>query len=140
MSKTLDNTNTKSTTSKNVQKPKAVKKGDSNPKPTHSMVRMNFLYQAAALLTKSKKANPGLATYYADNLLNVGKKSVTRVSPGLKKVICTRCHCPLVAGKTAKVRARSKVKVADGRGRLDMVGRQCGATKSSFDANKLAKN
>lgn len=122
---------------KNNRKVQLSKAESTIAKGNHSMIRINYLYQAALLQSGQNRA---LATFYGDTLLAVGKKSVSRISPGIKNTICVRCHCPLVVGRSSKVKLRSRSKTGDGKRRMDMTCEECGAKKAFLLENKKAKS
>ncbi|XP_058062490.1 ribonuclease P protein subunit p21 [Anopheles bellator] len=62
--------------------------------------RMNFLYQAATLMSTS---NPQLAAYYGKLTKSVGKKAVLRMEPAIKRTLCVRCGVHLNPGFTADI-------------------------------------
>ncbi|CAG8483953.1 10467_t:CDS:2 [Ambispora gerdemannii] len=93
--------------------------------------RMNFLYQAAALMTtttfvqestdhntkdekstakrnKSYQNIGSLGRFYLNTMRNIGKKQVLRIEPSVKRNICKRCDSLLVPGFTSRARVKSR--------------------------------
>ncbi|XP_055634974.1 uncharacterized protein LOC129774921 [Toxorhynchites rutilus septentrionalis] len=60
--------------------------------------RMNFLYQAAALMAESV---PVLSGTYGKLMKSVGKKAVLRIEPAIKRTLCVRCGVVLSPTSTA---------------------------------------
>ena len=102
----------------------------------HSMKRINFLYLAANL---TSGLNPALSAFYGDTLLNTAKKSVSRLSPAVKRTICPRCHTPLVAGLTSEVNLKSGKRAGDGKTRMEITCGKCEKKKSFLVKNKVKK-
>lgn len=71
--------------------------------------RMNYVYQLmnVSMMLKSD-AGRLLSSNYGKLLLSIGKKSLTRMEPEIKRNICKGCHVLLVPGETASVRVHKK--------------------------------
>ncbi|XP_055913159.1 uncharacterized protein LOC129946834 [Eupeodes corollae] len=67
-----------------------------------SFSRMNFLYQASMLMA-GKSAT--LSAYYGNLCKTIGKKSVLRIDPNIKRSLCKKCHMALKPGVTAEISA-----------------------------------
>ncbi|KAI8391638.1 RNAse P Rpr2/Rpp21/SNM1 subunit domain-containing protein [Radiomyces spectabilis] len=82
--------------------------------------RMNFLYQASALMaatTAQTQQEPrskwndnrtrslnGLGRYYNSTMRKMARRLVIRLDPHVKRSICKRCDTMLLPGKTSAVR------------------------------------
>ncbi|PKC60239.1 Rpr2-domain-containing protein [Rhizophagus irregularis] len=66
--------------------------------------RMNFLYQAATLMTTITS----LGRFYINTMKTIGTKQVLRIDPSIKRTICKRCETILLPGVTSKVRIKCK--------------------------------
>ncbi|XP_049287288.1 ribonuclease P protein subunit p21 [Anopheles funestus] len=62
--------------------------------------RMNFLYQAAALMSH---INPQLSASYGRLTKAIGKKAVLRMEPAIKRTLCVRCGVLLNPASTADI-------------------------------------
>uniref|UniRef100_A0AAG5CNK4 Uncharacterized protein n=1 Tax=Anopheles atroparvus TaxID=41427 RepID=A0AAG5CNK4_ANOAO len=62
--------------------------------------RMNYLYQAAMLMSDK---SPHLSAYYGKLTKSIGKKSVLRMEPAIKRTLCVRCGVLLNPGYTANI-------------------------------------
>ncbi|XP_055846497.1 uncharacterized protein LOC129912311 [Episyrphus balteatus] len=67
-----------------------------------SFSRMNFLYQASMLMAGKSDT---LSAYYGNLCKSIGKKSVLRIDPNIKRSLCKKCHMALKPGVTADVSA-----------------------------------
>ncbi|XP_014232345.1 ribonuclease P protein subunit p21 [Trichogramma pretiosum] len=67
--------------------------------------RMNYLYQAGVLASSK---NSVVAAYCGSSMKACAKKAVLRIDHNIKRTICQVCNCPLVPGKTSKVRLKKK--------------------------------
>lgn len=65
-----------------------------------SFSRMNFLYQASMLMAGKSDT---LSAYYGNLCKTIGKKSVLRIDPNIKRTLCKRCHMALKPGITAEI-------------------------------------
>ncbi|KAL1936507.1 hypothetical protein VTP01DRAFT_641 [Rhizomucor pusillus] len=97
--------------------------------------RMNFLHQAAVLMTtivehnsndsqrqpsRSKHVWQGdpkgslapLGRYYNNTMKKISRKLVSRVDPSIKRSVCKRCDTTLIPGRTASVRITSRPQTA----------------------------
>ncbi|CAG8460857.1 14549_t:CDS:2 [Ambispora leptoticha] len=73
--------------------------------------RMNFLYQAAALMTTTtfvQESTRSLGRFYVNTMRNISKKQVLRIVPSIKRNICKRCDSLLVPGLTSRARVKSR--------------------------------
>uniref|UniRef100_A0A182T9B8 Uncharacterized protein n=1 Tax=Anopheles maculatus TaxID=74869 RepID=A0A182T9B8_9DIPT len=61
---------------------------------------MNFLYQAAALMSET---NPQLSATYGKLAKSIGKKAVLRMEPAIKRTLCVRCGVLLNPATTADI-------------------------------------
>ncbi|XP_065365175.1 ribonuclease P protein subunit p21 [Calliphora vicina] len=66
--------------------------------------RMNFLYQASLLMAGK---NNTLSSYYGELCKNVGKKSVLRIDPTVKRDFCKRCSLAQKPGLTSELSVKS---------------------------------
>ncbi|KAG9284045.1 hypothetical protein G9A89_022819 [Geosiphon pyriformis] len=112
--------------------------------------RMNFLYQAAALMTttilpeqnnqinsKNKSGSESnnqfaspqniapLGRFYINTMKNIGKKQVLRMDPSIKRTLCNRCETLLVPGFTSRIRVKSRKQK-----HLEVMCTECLSTKS----------
>jgi len=115
-------------------------------KAPEAMARMSYLYQAANLIKKSGPKNNTsdlsaaksafarrvLSTNLTHLMVRIGRKSVTRGSPEVKRSICKGCHTVLVPGDTAKVDVRSR----RGGKKAEIRCEHCGTVKA-FPMNKI---
>ncbi|XP_059222738.1 uncharacterized protein LOC131996800 [Stomoxys calcitrans] len=65
--------------------------------------RMNFLYQASILMAGK---NDCLASYYGELCKNIGKKSVLRMEPSIKRTLCKRCSLAQQPSITSEILVR----------------------------------
>ncbi|XP_035900073.1 ribonuclease P protein subunit p21 [Anopheles stephensi] len=65
-----------------------------------SYERMNFLYQAAALMSET---HPQLSATYGRLAKSIGKKAVLRMEPAIKRTLCVRCGVLLNPAITADI-------------------------------------
>ncbi|XP_052891920.1 ribonuclease P protein subunit p21 [Anopheles moucheti] len=65
-----------------------------------TLERMNFLYQAATLMSQT---NPQLSASYGKLAKSIGKKAVIRMEPAIKRTLCVRCGVLLNPATTADV-------------------------------------
>lgn len=74
-----------------------------------SFERMNYIYQLmnSSLLCKNNVGD-ALSSTYGKLLLSMGKKSLIRMEPEIKRTICKGCNILLVPGETATVRLHKK--------------------------------
>ncbi|ORX45259.1 Rpr2-domain-containing protein [Hesseltinella vesiculosa] len=117
----------------------AKKKAPQGPGPQQLQIyqRMNFLYQAATLMSSLARPIPPtstsppkkhikqkcsktdikwqasqdlhpLARYYNTNMKKIGRRLVIRVDPHIKRSICKRCDTPLLPVTTSTTRSKSK--------------------------------
>ncbi|ORY91816.1 RNAse P Rpr2/Rpp21/SNM1 subunit domain-domain-containing protein [Syncephalastrum racemosum] len=102
---------------------------DVNPQHMQTFQRLNFLYQAAALMTltsvpsnesnstKTKSSsisedrtiNDGrtslapVGRYYNANMKKIAKHLVLRLDPAIKRSVCKRCHTSLIPSKSSNI-------------------------------------
>ena len=81
--------------------------------------RMNFLYQAATLMTtittdtqpqtpSNSKNLASLGRFYVNTMKTIGTKQVLRIDPSIKRTICKRCDTILLPGVTSRIRIKCK--------------------------------
>lgn len=80
------------------QKQRGIPKADKNKDALH---RMNFLYQAALLMTETGAAARGAGYIYQTK--QISQKLVLRMDIAVKRTICKRCSRLLVPGLTSSV-------------------------------------
>ncbi|KAJ1931844.1 Ribonuclease P protein subunit p21, partial [Linderina pennispora] len=94
--------------------------------------RMNFLYQSAQFYAQlSQNSNPEtsllpLARFYSKEMRSIARKSVSRLSPHVKRGICKVCSTPLLPGISCTKRASRGAK----RPRVTTTCTYCGTHKS----------
>ncbi|CAG8716517.1 8589_t:CDS:2 [Dentiscutata erythropus] len=89
--------------------------------------RMNFLYQAATLMTKStntKKSLIPLSRFYISTMKSIGTKQVLRIDPSIKRTLCKKCESVLIPGVTSRIRIKPKPEP-----QLQVLCTQCGTTR-----------
>ncbi|RIB24048.1 RNAse P Rpr2/Rpp21/SNM1 subunit domain-containing protein [Gigaspora rosea] len=98
--------------------------------------RMNFLYQAATLMTtittsaptntstNTKKSLIPLSRFYISTMKSIGTKQVLRIDPSIKRTLCKRCDSVLLPGVTSQIRIKSKPEP-----QLQMMCTQCGTAR-----------
>lgn len=80
---------------------KGKKRNTTSSRPaTDNQARISFLYQAAQSLSLANYSC--LGRNLARNVDLVSKKSVTKLTPAMKRGICRRCHTNMVPGITQK--------------------------------------
>lgn len=82
---------TKKSQTKVAQPPKTIQHKD-------HYARVSYLYQASNLLLTEGK--PILSSGYSRSVDLVAKKTVMKLSPGIKRTLCKKCHNLLVPGIT----------------------------------------
>ncbi|KAI7897774.1 RNAse P Rpr2/Rpp21/SNM1 subunit domain-containing protein [Cokeromyces recurvatus] len=108
---------------------KKEKKAGVNPKNIQAFERLNFLHQAAVLMStiqyesnqndnkmnidQSWQGDPkgtlhATSRYLNNNLKQITAKLVMRLDPSVKRTICKRCDTPLLPVITSTHRIRSK--------------------------------
>ncbi|KAI5962463.1 uncharacterized protein KGF55_003539 [Candida pseudojiufengensis] len=63
--------------------------------------RISYLYNLSNALTT---IDPNLSRGYNRNLDLISKKTVSKISPSLKRTVCKRCHTLLIPGLTMSMR------------------------------------
>lgn len=61
----------------------------------NAFIRMNYLYQAANVVSKTLSQSV-LANYYGRIMKEVAKKVVEKIHPDVKRTLCSSCSCPLL--------------------------------------------
>ncbi|CAJ0747353.1 18827_t:CDS:2, partial [Entrophospora sp. SA101] len=81
--------------------------------------RMNFLYQAATLMTATSTSNnssivsndnnklASVGRFYINTMKTIGKKQVIRMDPSVKRTLCKKCETLLLPSITSHVRIKS---------------------------------
>merc|ERR1712176_495270 len=72
-------------------------------KNEHALRTMNFLHSAA-----HQAPTTSTATNMNAGLIRLKEKHTARLTPDLKRSMCSKCKVVLVPGNTARVRVRSK--------------------------------
>ncbi|PRP87815.1 ribonuclease P protein subunit p21-like [Planoprotostelium fungivorum] len=67
--------------------------------------RMNFLYQAAHL---TAGVSPQLSRFYSSTVKKISTKTVSRLSPEIKRTICKICTSLLIPGYSSTVRIQGQ--------------------------------
>lgn len=75
-------------------------KTNKKPSSNDGIERLNYLYQAATLLTPK---NPQLARFYALQLKQASHKLVQRLDGSIKRNICKGCESILIPGMNCDV-------------------------------------
>ena len=75
-------------------------KGKRGETPSNSFFRMNFLYQAAHLMSAHKN-NSRLGNYYGKVLKEISNKMVEKLHPDIKRTMCSVCHSNLTSNSNA---------------------------------------
>lgn len=70
-------------------------KGRGNEPPQNAFTRMNFLYQAAQLMSDSSLDN-SLPSYYGKVMRDISKKIVEKIHPDVKGTLCKACSFPFL--------------------------------------------
>lgn len=101
------------------------KKANINPKNVQAYERINFLHQAAVLMSsiqcesstekkdqvKNWQGDPtgllGTSRYLNSTMKNISAKLVIRLDPHLKRMICKRCDTTLLPSRTSTHRIKS---------------------------------
>ncbi|KAK0485338.1 Rpr2-domain-containing protein [Armillaria luteobubalina] len=88
---------------------------NANSVPNKDIIqRLNFLYQASVYLNgvtsqsprRRKRVTTGdLSRSYVTSMKVVGRKTVVKMDPSVKRTICKRCNTILVPGSTVTIRA-----------------------------------
>jgi RNase P subunit RPR2 len=86
-----------------VQKEKQEKVKRKNLKNEHVLRTMNFLHSAA-----HQAPTTSTATNMNAGLIRLKEKHTARLTPDLKRSMCSKCKVVLVPGNTARVRVRKK--------------------------------
>lgn len=63
--------------------------------------RINYLYNAAVQIYKAT-GSLSPSRHYIKSMLEIGRKTMTRLTPQMKKSICKKCFIPLIPGGTCK--------------------------------------
>ncbi|KAG5882737.1 hypothetical protein JTB14_004033 [Gonioctena quinquepunctata] len=69
---------------------------------------MNFLYQVSNLYLTENASSSLASSLYSNLMVNISRKTVQRMEIDLKRTICKRCRCLLLAGITCTVRIKKK--------------------------------
>nr|CAG8678068.1 4417_t:CDS:2 [Entrophospora candida] len=102
------------------------KKGGGGGEPSSRQIqhrelyqRMNFLYQAATLMTATSTSNnssivsndnnklASVGRFYINTMKTIGKKQVIRMDPSVKRTLCKKCETLLLPSITSHVRIKS---------------------------------
>ncbi|KAF0471700.1 Rpr2-domain-containing protein [Gigaspora margarita] len=88
--------------------------------------RMDFLYQAATLMTtitstNTKKSLIPLSRFHISTMKSIGTKQVLRIDPSIKRTLCKRYDSVLLPGVISQIRIKSKPEP-----QLQMMCTQCG--------------
>ncbi|CAK9437227.1 uncharacterized protein LODBEIA_P16050 [Lodderomyces beijingensis] len=80
--------------------------------------RLTYLYQLSNMFTTSTTSTTRnsasiLARGYDRNFDLIAKKTVSKISPNVKRTMCKRCHCLLVPGLTMSMRIENLSKTKD---------------------------
>ena len=89
-------------TTENKPRPKEEKKKKQNLRNEHVLRTMNFLHCAA-----HNAPTVSTATNMNSSLVRVKEKHTARLTPDLKRGMCSKCKVVLVPGNTARVRIRN---------------------------------
>ena len=65
--------------------------------------RVSFLYQVLAHLAQNPKFKT-LSRAFAKNVDLLSKRTVLKMTPGLKRTLCKKCHNILIPGLTMEIR------------------------------------
>lgn len=76
--------------------------------------RMSFMYQASAYLNAlpeptakpTRTTTQQLAKSYINSMKAVGRKTVVKMDPAVKRTLCKGCNAVLIPGGTARVRVK----------------------------------
>ena len=111
--------------------------GAGSSKSPETVMRMNYLYQAANLVQKPPRSSSRrtggplhqiVAASYAHLFLGIGKKSVIRSDREVKRSLCKGCHGLLQPGISCEAKLRGKKK-KNGR-KLEFICGHCHTAKS----------
>ncbi|KAI5958840.1 hypothetical protein KGF57_002274 [Candida theae] len=85
-----------------------------------NFARLNYLYQLSNCFVASSSSSPPIASSkrlqsflargYDRNLDLLSKRSLTKLSPSVKRTICKKCHVMLIPGMTMSIRIENKSK------------------------------
>ncbi|CAH1757180.1 9445_t:CDS:2 [Entrophospora sp. SA101] len=128
------------------------KKGGGGGEPSSRQIqhrelyqRMNFLYQAATLMTATSTSNnssivsndnnklASVGRFYINTMKTIGKKQVIRMDPSVKRTLCKKCETLLLPSITSHVRIKSCPEPG-----LQITCKYCNA-KKKFPAHKDLK-
>ncbi|KAL0077738.1 RNAse P Rpr2/Rpp21/SNM1 subunit domain-containing protein [Phycomyces blakesleeanus] len=123
-----------------------------NQQQLQTYQRMNFLHQAATLMstiilptqnqpttlknkkwsnTKSTHTLHPLGQYYNSTMKKIGRRMVFRLDPNVKRTICKQCDSTLVPGLTSSIHVTSRPETA-----VITTCKVCGTTKKFLARKK----
>ncbi|GLH14981.1 Ribonuclease P protein subunit p21 [Gryllus bimaculatus] len=73
-----------------------------------SFQRINYLLQASQIITAQSPRARSVAAYYCSLIHNIAQKSLIRLHPDVKRMMCRGCKCLLFPGINAQVTVKSK--------------------------------
>lgn len=111
-------------------------------KSPETVIRMNFLYQAATSLLSNRRGSSSsqaveqrISTSYTHLLLGIGKKSQIRCHKEINRTICKGCHGLLKPGVTCQANIARKKNLK--KKRLEIVCGRCQTAKSFLMKKEL---